>query len=122
MKWEAKLIRYKREHRIAIYFENDLALIARIKLLDGSIWRQSNKFWHLPNTATYRERFGLPLMGTSLPSEEGQQAIEAFKQFLKSKRYSESTIKTYSDALRSFLVFYNPKPLVEIFNDDCNPI
>jgi integrase/recombinase XerD len=61
-------------------------------------------------------------MGTSLPSEEGQQAIEAFKRFLKSKRYSESMIKTYSDALRSFLVFYNPKPLVEIFNDDCNPI
>ena len=74
----------------------------------------------MPDTATYREQFGLPLMGTSLPSEEGQQAIEAFKRFLKSKRYSESTIKTYSDALRSFLVFYNPKPLVEICTDDCS--
>ena len=86
--------------------------------MDGSRWSQSNKFWHLPDTATYRERFGFPLMGTSLPSEEGQQAIAAFKPFLKSKRYSKSTIKTYSDALRSFFVFYNHKPLVEICNDD----
>jgi hypothetical protein len=52
-----------------------LVLIARIKLLYSSKWNQSNKFWHLPDTVTYREQFGLPLMGTSLPSEEGQQAI-----------------------------------------------
>lgn len=118
MKWEAKLLVYKKEHRIAVFFEKDAALIARIKQLDGSRWSQSMKCWHVPDTDAYRERFGLPLKRKSLPSEEGVHAIETFKRFLKSKRYSESTIKTYSDALRSFLVFYNQKLLVEICNDD----
>ncbi|RZL22016.1 MAG: integrase, partial [Pedobacter sp.] len=36
----------------------------------------------------------------------------------KSKRYAENTIKTYTEALRSFLVFYNTKPIQEIENKD----
>lgn len=35
-----------------------------------------------------------------------------------SKRYSASTIKTYSEALKSFLVFYREKSLSEITNED----
>ncbi|MBA0885160.1 tyrosine-type recombinase/integrase [Flavobacterium undicola] len=41
-----------------------------------------------------------------------------FKQWLHSKRYSESTITTYSEALKSFLVFYREKPVAEITNED----
>ena len=37
---------------------------------------------------------------------------------MRSKRYSESTIKTYSEALKSFLIFYRLKPINEIDNDD----
>ncbi|SEG40221.1 tyrosine-type recombinase/integrase [Flavobacterium urumqiense] len=35
-----------------------------------------------------------------------------------SKRYSESTITTYSEALKSFLIFYREKPVIEINNAD----
>ncbi|MGO4818089.1 site-specific integrase [Flavobacterium sp. W22_SRS_FP1] len=44
--------------------------------------------------------------------------IEKFKQWMRSKRYSASTITTYSDALKSFLVFYREKPVAEITNED----
>jgi integrase/recombinase XerD len=44
--------------------------------------------------------------------------IAKFKQYLRSKRYSESTIATYSDALKSFLVFFREKPTAEITNED----
>ncbi|MGM8362730.1 tyrosine-type recombinase/integrase, partial [Flavobacterium sp. ARAG 55.4] len=44
--------------------------------------------------------------------------IEKFKHFLRSKRYSESTVTTYSEALKSFLVFYREKPIAEIDNED----
>jgi len=41
MNWEAKIITHKKEKRIAIYFEKNADLIARIKKLDGSRWSQS---------------------------------------------------------------------------------
>ncbi|MBC7411590.1 MAG: phage integrase N-terminal SAM-like domain-containing protein, partial [Bacteroidia bacterium] len=37
---------------------------------------------------------------------------------MRSKRYSESTVTSYSDALKSFLVFYREKSIAEITNDD----
>lgn len=44
--------------------------------------------------------------------------IESLKKWMLSKRYSESTIVTYTDALRTFLKFYHNKPIAEISNDD----
>ncbi len=49
---------------------------------------------------------------------EGIQQLEQFKHWLQSKRYSENTIKTYSEALQSFLTFFNQKSVFEITNDD----
>ena len=41
-----------------------------------------------------------------------------FKKYLRSKRYSENTIKTYSEALKSFLTFFKDKKASEIDNQD----
>ena len=38
--------------------------------------------------------------------------------WLKSKRYSSNTIKTYTEALRTFLKYYASKPSSQITNDD----
>lgn len=51
-------------------------------------------------------------------SEESLQKIEEFKLWLNSKRYSDSTIGTYIDALKTFLRYYAHKPIAEITNDD----
>lgn len=51
-------------------------------------------------------------------SEESIQKIEEFKRWLISKRYSDSTIGTYLDALKIFLRYYADKPIAEITNDD----
>jgi integrase/recombinase XerD len=118
MKWEAKIITHRKESRIAVYFKKNNELIARIKKLEGSRWSQSLGVWHLPDNKTNRALFKLPLLSESLPSEEGKAAIIQFIQWLRSKRYSESTIKTYSEALKSFLVFYKEKPIVAITNED----
>lgn len=118
MKWESKLIKYKGIVRIAVIFEKNADLIARIKTIAGSRWSQSLRLWHLPDTEENRLRFKLPPHSQSIPNEEGIEAIEKFKQWLLSKRYSDSTIKTYSEALKSFLVFYREKPITEITNED----
>lgn len=118
MKWQAKIIKHRNESRIAVYFEKNADLNARIKLLEGALWSQTLKAWHLPDTESYRKQFSLQLAKEYLPSEEGMAGIEKFKRYLQSKRYSESTIKTYSEALKSFLIFFREKPLATIINDD----
>ena len=118
MYWKAELITHRKEKRIAVYFEKDAALISRIKALEGSRWSQTLKLWHLPDTDENRKRFKLPLVADTLPSNEGIIQIAKFKQWLRSKRYSESTIVTYSEALKSFLVFCNNKAIADISNED----
>ena len=74
--------------------------------------------WHIPDNEENRIRFKIPLHQQTVPSKEGIAAIEKFKQWLLSKRYSPSTIKTYSESLKSFLIFYREKAIAEISNED----
>ena len=46
------------------------------------------------------------------------EKIKQFKYWLKSKRYSESTIGTYIDSIQTFLRYYAAKNLNEITNED----
>jgi integrase/recombinase XerD len=118
MKWEAKTINYNKEKRIAVYFEKNTELIARIKMVEGSRWSQSMKAWHIPDTEENRIRFKITPLSHTIPSPEAIVQIKKFKQWLLSKRYSESTLITYSEALKSFLIFYREKPIAEISNED----
>ena len=118
MKWESKLIMHGGTSRIAVLFEKNSELIARIKTITGSRWSHTLGVWLLPDTDENRLRFQLPLHSTTILSEEGILQIEKFKQWMHSKRYSESTVTSYSEALKSFLIFYREKPIAEITNDD----
>jgi len=118
MYWKAQLITHRKEKRIAVYFEKDAELINRIKQLEGSRWSQTLGVWHLPDTEENRIRFKLFTHTHTIPSSEGIVQIEKFKQWMRSKRYSESTITTYSEALKSFLFFHREKPISEITNED----
>jgi integrase/recombinase XerD len=118
MKWEAKVITHRKEKRIAVYFEKNAELIARIKQVEGARWSQTLGVWHLPDTLENRIRFKIAPLENTLPSVEGIAQIEKFKQWMRSKRYSESTITTYSEALKSFLIFYRDKAIVDITNED----
>lgn len=46
------------------------------------------------------------------------ESLNKLKQWLTHKRYSESTIKTYIESAKAFLMFVHPKSLQEIDNDD----
>jgi len=110
-----KLIRYKGEKRIAIYFEKNAELIKRVKQVEGIRWSPTLKAWHLPDNEVNRIRFKIDI---NFPSAEGIQQIELFKNYLRSKRYSDNTIKSYSEALKSFLTFFSNKKVSEIDNQD----
>ena len=118
MKWTAKIITHQKEKRIAVSFEKDPNLIARIKTIDGARWSQSLKVWHIPATPENCIRFKINAPTSLTPSKEAIAEITLFQSFLKSKRYSKNTIKTYTDALKSFLLFFSSKLSSELTNDD----
>ena len=118
MKWEAKIIKYRGESRIGVHFEKDADMIARIKQFEESKWSQQLKVWHLPDTEENRIKFKLATVSSLLPSKEGIIQIEKFQLWLRSKRYSERTINTYKDALKSFFVFFNTKAIADLTNED----
>jgi integrase/recombinase XerD len=115
MKWEAKAIKHNKEKRIAIYFEKDATLIARVKKLTGVRWSATLKAWHVPDNPENRERF--KITPELILNDNHTAYIKKFEQWLYSKRYSASTIKTYSEALKSFLLFYNDINIEAITNE-----
>lgn len=118
MIWSAKLIKHREEDRISVEFEKDKEMIQRIKLISGARWSQQKKLWHIPDTRENRERFKIIQKQDTTLSEDGQQHLNQFIRWLSSKRYSQNTIKTYSEALRSFLVYNQANDICELTNAD----
>ncbi|MDN3585111.1 tyrosine-type recombinase/integrase [Pedobacter aquatilis] len=117
--YNTKLIKHKGENRIAVYFEKNEALINRFKQLSGAKWSNSLKVWHLPNNLTYRKLFKIePKQKSDKNNLETATQINEFICWLKSKRYSENTIKTYTDAINVFLNYFTDKSSTAINNND----
>lgn len=118
--YTTKLIIHRGQNRIAVIFEKKPELIERFKQLKGARWSATLRAWHLPDTEEYRKKFEIDnfYKKEKILSTEAKQQTEKFVQWLRSKRYSESTIKTYREALNVFFCFYSKKPVQDITNDD----
>lgn len=114
--YKAWIIKHKGENRIAVSFEKKAELITRFKKLNDAKWSTTLKTWHLPDTADNRLKFKLPVE-VSL-SVEAEKQIQKFVRWLKSRRYSENTIKAYTDTVRIFLLFFAKKAISEIDHSD----
>ncbi|HMV15878.1 MAG TPA: site-specific integrase [Chitinophagales bacterium] len=115
MEWNAAIVKYKKQERIAVYFKYDVNLIQQIKKYDDAQWSYTLKAWHLPNNEENRKIF---MLENAVLHADKQAKIDQFSRWLHSKRYSENTIKTYIDALKSFLIYFNTKQIETITNDD----
>ncbi len=134
---------YENKAHLFLKFPYDQETISFVKNLQDVKWSNSKKAWHVPfnNDApvaiinffalkgikvNYAEEKtpvpkSIPLKpNTQLKELNGyaEQKIRSFKQWMRSRRYSESTIGTYTDALKIFLRFYSGKPIHEITNED----
>jgi integrase/recombinase XerD len=119
MNYTAKIIAHKQQQRIAVYYDNHPELIARFKKLTDAKWSATLKTWHIPDTPENRLRFNLEAEVTKpFIALDKIEQLENFKRYLSTKRYSENTVKTYTEALKTFLLFYNDKEVITITNDD----
>lgn len=103
--WSAECRRLKGQAWIAVRIPKEEKWITRIKSIPGRRWNAEWRVWLVPDTPENRERFKIAAEPTL--SDWHRQGLEAFVQWLRNRRYSENTVKVYSEALRTFLLFHN---------------
>lgn len=112
-----KMIKHRGEKRIIIYFEyNNLSLKNQIKSIKGARFSATLKAWHIPCSLENLNLF--KIIQAPVLSVEHREKVDFFKKWMISKRLSDNTIKTYTEALKSFLLFFNDKRIEEINNQD----
>ena len=128
---------------VLIQFEKNLEFISILKSAFTDLtWSQSNRCWYTKNCSGISHKFmqlfkgkawivyvnlvearpirKIKVVNTDLkPLNEKQElALKKFTSALRSKRYSENTVKTYTDALKTFFRFFESKDYSEIENED----
>lgn len=133
-----KPIVYKNSNQLGLYFPYDNELVKLVKTFADAQWSNSNRCWHIANNSSNLKEIYTVFKGVAVINTDAVFAstlvtetetsgdltllhlkkITQFKEWLSSRRYSANTIKTYTEALRTFLKFYHQKSLEQITNED----
>ena len=66
----------------------------------------------MPDTVAYRERFKIEQ--EIILSEDHLRKIELFRDWMRSSRYSDNTIKTYLEGLYVFFKYFHKNRLMKL--------
>ncbi|MDY6800781.1 MAG: tyrosine-type recombinase/integrase [Bacteroidota bacterium] len=128
---------HRGQRRVKVIFKYNEDIIKQLREIEGVRWSRTMKCWHIPFTKDYKEilirkfkdsaeivekeRFKKKEQkkhGFEPVPEHIQKAINTFYVYLKNLRYSPSTIKTYTQNILKFLIFFAEKPIYAINNND----
>ncbi len=138
---------HREEQRVFLRFDLDNETSAMVKNLLHGRWSATQCAWHIAYGENYYDvllhyfkPYGVRLLvrNTMAPiahtppqkpvkkdvgglgnlSSEAQIKIKEFEFWMKSRRYSNNTIDTYTDSLRTFLRYHHTKAIAEIDNSD----
>lgn len=124
--WVVEPLTHKGEKRLLLRFSNRRDWNELARELEGARFSITLKGWHLADTPENRIKLKLPLDQSAdlakqtlkdLPTHS-KEAIEKFERWMQSRRYSVNTIRTYADALRTFLKFFADRPVESLTNED----
>ena len=129
-------------YRIQLHFPANEEYNTIVRQLQDAEWSNSLKAWHLPFTKEAYKALLVAFDGiapivilkqnkTEAVRQQKQsryainqleraeyEKVEAFSKWMAHKRYSDSTIKTYAQAICIFLKFIKPKSANEANNED----
>ena len=123
--------KHRNASKLIIKFAYDDDLIAIVRKIHGAAWSKTLQAWHVPNTkenyAIVLDTFkGITTVNTSKISKnipfkrdltkEQKTLLNNFYLYLKGKRYSKSTIATYTFFIADFINFHTKTPLQELTN------
>ena len=124
---------HRKNNQLLIKFEYDETLISLVRSVNGTSWSKSLKAWYLIYTAEnlaiilklFEGITKIDLSGISKKvgfkrdlTPEQKKILNNFYLFLKGKRYSQSTIQTYTFFVADFINFHTKTPLKELTNRD----
>lgn len=141
---QVNALRHRGKEVLLLKFPKSDELIATAKEM-GAVYTNSQKGWWLPNRPENLRKIFKAYRGkayvdasavfnkekqpnrTSKPpkpnafdqlTETHKECIERYKQYLKSKRYAESTIKSYVHSIQLFLAYFKNRPMESLTNED----
>jgi len=130
---------------VFLIFPKDAELIAAVKTLRVAHWSQTQGKWYISKNefdlskvfTVLKEKAFIDYSGLKEKTiikkndkkietskikfqihDEIELGLTKLKLWMTHKRYSESTINTYLDGAKSFLMFTHPKPIQSVTNDD----
>ncbi len=136
---------YNQTNKVVYKFKENETLLNTLKnQIQGFHWNSELKSWISPYYPALKKelfqllrgRYWLDYSGMEMKTpinkvqiqtqnpvlspltEEHKLHLEKFNQYLLSKRYSPSTIKTYKETVSTFLRFFSSKPISEINHND----
>jgi len=124
---------HKKESQLLLKFSFDNTLIGLIKSIRGTHWSKTMNAWYLKNSeenlSLILELFkGVTKVDTSKVIKKirfkrnlttaQKKLLNNFYLFLKGKRYSQSTIQTYTFFIADFINFHTKTPIEELTNRD----
>lgn len=133
------IVKHKGRQVIVLEFPYDQPLITTLRTNKEATWSNTLKSWYLPYSAenliltetifngqaivdmtALRENLknAPPDIKEFSMGKEAREQITEFKKHLLSRRYSENTIATYTEALTTFLKYYSHKQASDITNGD----
>lgn len=127
---------HRGETRLKLDFDYCQTTIGLVKKIEGATWSRSMKAWHVPDKAAsincIKELFEAHTLNfeSNIKKQnvvgkeqldgniEIDEYIRQYITWMKYRRYSQSTIDTNSEVVRTFLKFNLPKKANEIGPDD----
>lgn len=123
--WQINPIEINGSKRIAIQFPYRKNWVAEVRQWKGAVWDSRLQCWHVQDNDYYRKMLGMETKPEAFEntvtenlSDEKTGHIRQFIRYMRSRNYSEQTIKTYTEAIRCFLKYFPDKKTEEIRNTD----
>lgn len=120
--WQIKRVMHRKQQRLAIIFSKHDGWNKLVRQLYDAKWSATMGCWHVADNESNRMQLGLPVhltpKGQGELRPDGIANLVAYDRWLRSKRYSENTIKVYVDAVKVFLKYFNNKTAKDITNSD----
>ena len=134
------LFTHRQQRVILIQSPADKEITEAIRLIKTSKWSQTLKTWYVPYSPEVLNEINnllkplctinIELLKVQMNAESENKAkneyiattarpkLDLYKKWMQAKRYSPSTINTYTEALKTFLKFHYQKPIETISNQD----
>ncbi|MGB6267613.1 MAG: tyrosine-type recombinase/integrase [Olleya sp.] len=132
---------YKKNHQVKIGFKYNEDLIAILRDVPKAIWSRTLKSWYIKNTPENLQLLfkvfkghanvdAKAIFNKSMPMHQfpekrirnltnlNRNLLNGYYKYLKGKRYSQSTVDTYTQQIADFIEYYNQKDVNILNNRD----